>query len=56
MTPNPYAIPVEELVGSARVPVEQLAEIQAEPRPRPADWSTGLVLCADGPSGDADGD
>ena len=56
MTPNPYAIPVEEFLGSARVPVEELTEIQAEPRPQPAGWSTPLPPCGDGVSGDADGE
>jgi hypothetical protein len=55
MTENPYAIPVEDLVDSARVPVAAQVEEQSDPR------STGgeagaPVLYADGMAGDADGD
>jgi len=51
-----YAIPVDELVARARVPVADQVEIQPEPPQPPPDWSTGLVADADGMSGDADGD
>ena len=55
MTENPYAIPLEELVDSARVPVaEQLVE-QPERR-LVSDWSAGPVPYGDGMAGDADGD
>lgn len=54
MTENPYAIRVEDLVDSARVPVaEQLVE-QPERR-LVSDSSAGPFLCADGMS-DADGE
>ena len=51
-----YSIPVDELVAGARVPVAEQVEIQAEPREPATDWSTGLIPCADGMGGDADGD
>ena len=55
MTENPYAIPVDDLVDSARVPAEeQLVEL-AEKR-LPVDWSAGLNPYADGMAGDADGE
>jgi hypothetical protein len=50
-----YSIPVDELVGRARVPVADQVEVQAEPQHPAPDWSTGLVPCADGMSCDADG-
>jgi hypothetical protein len=51
---SPYAVPVEDLVASARVDVAHQVEEQAEPRLVPADWTP--VLYADGMGGDADGD
>jgi hypothetical protein len=56
MTENPYAIPAEELVNSARVPAAEQVEAQAEPQQPPSDWSTGRFPYGDGTSGDADGD
>jgi hypothetical protein len=54
MTENPYAIPEEDLVNSARVPVvEQIIE-QPERRFFGPDWSGGAILGGDG--GDADGE
>ena len=54
MAENPYAIPVEELVARARVPVVDQAELQPEPQQPPADWSTGVAAYGDG--GDTDGE
>jgi hypothetical protein len=54
MTENPYAIPVDDLVNSARVPVAEQVELQADVREPAADWTTGSVPMGDG--GDADGD
>jgi hypothetical protein len=55
MTENPYAIPVEDLVDSARVPVaEQLTE-QPERRLY-TDASAGPNPFGDGMAGDADGE
>ena len=54
MTENSYAIPVEELVARARVPVTDQVELQVEPGRPPADWSAGGPPCGDG--GDADGE
>jgi hypothetical protein len=56
MTENPYAIPAEELVNSARVPAAEQVEAQAEPQQPPGDWSSGPLPYGDGMSGDADGD
>jgi hypothetical protein len=53
MTENPYAIPVEELVDSARVPVaEQLVE--QPDRRLYTDVSTGASPFGDGMAVDAD--
>ncbi len=54
MTENPYAIPVEELVGRARVPVVDQVELQPGPQQPSADWSTGVAPYVDG--GDVDGE
>lgn len=57
MTENPYAIPVDDLVARARVPVTEQIEVQAESRQPAADRSAGVLLPhGDGMSGDADGD
>jgi hypothetical protein len=56
MTENPYAIPADELVRSARVPVTDQVEVQPEPGQSPGDWSPGPLPYGDGASGDADGD
>jgi hypothetical protein len=55
MTENPYAIPVEDLVDSARVPVvRQVTEQSA--RRLVSDSSAGPFLCGDGMAGDGDGE
>ena len=54
MRENPYAIPVEELVARARVPVVDQVELQPEPQQPAADWSTSVAPYGDG--GDADGE
>jgi hypothetical protein len=56
MTEQRYSIPLDELVSSARVPVSEQVEVQAEPRQPEPDWSPGVHPCVDGMSGDADGD
>jgi hypothetical protein len=56
MAEQRYAIPVDELVSSAQVPVGEQVETQAYPGHPPADWSTGGHPYGDGMSGDADGD
>ncbi len=55
MTESPYAIPVDELVPRARVPVTEQVEVQAEPR-HPAVDPAGVLPHGDGMSGDAEGD
>ncbi len=55
MTDNPYAIPVEYLVDSARVPVAEQVTEQPERR-LVSDSSTGPVLGCDGMAGDGDGE
>jgi hypothetical protein len=52
---SPYAIPVEDLVRSARVPLAAQIEEQPERRFLPADPS-GALLWGDGMSADADGE
>jgi len=54
MTENPYAIPVDELVRSARVPVADQVEVQVDPRLPPGDCASVPLPYGDG--GDADGD
>jgi hypothetical protein len=54
MTESPYAIPVEDLEDSARVPVAAQIEEQPERRFLAADPS-GDLLWGDGMSADADG-
>ncbi len=56
MTEQRYAMTVDELVASARVPITELVEQQAEPQVPGSDWSTGPNPYGDGMSGDADGD
>ena len=46
MTENPYAIPFEDLVDSARVPVEEQVIAQRWAAD-PPDWSGGLSLGVD---------
>lgn len=55
MTENPYAIPVEDLVDSARVPVAEQVVEQPERR-LVSDFSAGPIPWADGMCGDADGE
>ena len=55
MTENPYAVPVEDLVNSARVPVAEQVVEQSELRPVPSSWA-GPIPYADGMTGDADGE
>jgi hypothetical protein len=55
MAENPYAIPVEDLVDSARVPVaEQVVEVPE--RRFYGDGGEGAPLLADGGLCDADGE
>ena len=54
MTDNPYAIPLEDLVRRAWVPVTEQVVEQPCPAPPPVDWSSGVPL-GDG-GGDADGE
>jgi hypothetical protein len=56
MSESPYAIPVDDLVASAKVDVIDQVEEQAEPRLGSSDWSSGVSPYADGMAGDADGD
>jgi len=56
MTEPRYAIPLDELVSGARVPISQQVEIQAEPQQPPVGWSTDVLSYGDGMPGDADGD
>jgi hypothetical protein len=53
MTESPYAIPLEDLVDSARVPEAQQVVEQPERRSYAADWSSGAVLGGDD-GGDCD--
>jgi hypothetical protein len=55
MTENPYAVPLEDLVDSARVPVADQVVEQAELRPV-HDFRAGPIVYADGTAGDADGE
>ena len=55
MSESPYAIPDDELVQPARVPVAEQVEIRSEPRPDATVW-TGPNPVGDGASGDADGE
>jgi len=55
MSESPYAIPEEELVRTARVPLTEQVQMQAEPRPDATIWQ-GPNPFGDGASGDVDGD
>ena len=55
MTENPYAIPVEDLVASARVPVAEQVVEQPDRR-LVSDSPAGPGPYADGMAGDADGE
>ena len=56
MRPNRYAVPVDELESSARIPLAEQVEEQAEAPREVVDWSNGTNLYGDGAIGDADGD
>ena len=56
MTDSRYAIPVDELVSSARVEAGDQVEEHAQPALGPPDWSTGIHPYGDGMGTDADGD
>lgn len=56
MSESPYAIPVEDLVTSAKIDVVDQVEEQAQPRLGSPDWSSAVSPYADGMAGDADGD
>ncbi len=55
MTENPYAIRVDELVGSVRVPIAEQVVEQPAQRASTGDPSTG-PFPGDGLCGDADGE
>ena len=55
MTENPYAIPVENLLDSARVPVAEQLVVLPERRFFGGEASDLPLLWSDGMSGDADG-
>ncbi len=55
MAENPYAIPVEDLVDSARVPLAEQVVEQPERRYY-GDSGDGAPLFGDGVPGDADGE
>lgn len=56
MTEQRYSIPVDDLVASARVPVTEQVEVQAEAQ-QPATGRSAVVHpYGDGMSGDVDGD
>ncbi len=52
MSESPYAIPEEDLLGAAQVPVAEQVIEQPERRFFAPDWSSGTILGAD--DGDAD--
>jgi hypothetical protein len=56
MTDNPYAIPVEDLVATARVPRSEQVEVQPLPDGAHDDWAPGLYPYGDGAGEDVDGD
>jgi len=56
MSESPYAIPVEDLLASARVPQADQVEVQGEPAPPEPVGSGEFLRYADGGGGDADGD
>jgi hypothetical protein len=56
MTPNRYAVPIDELESGARIPLADQVEEQAEAPREVVDWSSGTNLYGDGMSGDADGE
>ena len=55
MSESPYAMPLQDLVTSAKVDVVDQVEEQAEPRLGAPDWSSAVSPYADGMD-DADGD
>jgi hypothetical protein len=56
MTDNRYRLSEDELLATARVPVNEQIEMQSEPVPPPADWRGDSMPWLDSGSGDADGD
>jgi hypothetical protein len=56
MTESPYAIPVEDLVDSARVPLTAQIEEHPERRFFGGEAADGPLLWGDGMSADADGE
>lgn len=56
MTENPYAIPVDDLEATARVPRAAQVEEQAEPPVVAPDRSNPLAFYGGDAAGDADGD
>jgi hypothetical protein len=56
MTDSPYAIPVEDLVATARVPRSEQVEVQPLPEGARDDRSPERYPYGDGAGGDADGD
>ena len=56
MSENPYAIPIEELVASARVAPEAQIEVQTEHAAVVPNWASRINPYGEGMSGDADGD
>ena len=54
MSESPYAIPEDELLEAARVPVAEQVQLQAVPRPDVV--RGGAPLFGDGTVCDADGD
>jgi hypothetical protein len=55
MSESPYAIPEDDLVERARVPIAEQVEIASEPRPDAGVW-TGPNPFGDATIGDADSD
>jgi hypothetical protein len=55
MTDSPYALPVDDLVASARVHRSQQVEVHPVPEVGPAAWSTAPLPHLDG-GGDVDGE
>ena len=56
MTDSRYAIPVDDLVDSARVEPSEQVETQAEPMTTPGDWSPALYPHGVGGGSEVDGD
>ena len=56
MTDNPYAIPADDLVASARIPRSDQVEVQSLPEVGRGDWFPELRPYGEGAGGDVDGD